>query len=319
MDPANQAQQVVAITGAAGFLGQALVERLRREPTIREIIALDQRQGPEAEKVRWVKMDVRSPELVGALKGADTVVHLAFVVLGDLTEADSINVQGSENLFDSAGRAGCKRLVFLSSVAAYGHGLLDRPLTEEDPLRPIESFTYSRTKAAAERAMDRAGERYPGMTQVRLRPCIILGPGCHKPLALWSKSRVHFSLGDHAGIQFVHVDDVVEACRLAVVGSASGIFNIAAPGTLSPRELADLAGARLVRLPANLARGAMRLMSALAPRKGLDAGWLTIAERPPVVSTLRAERDLGWKAKKDVRELAAEFLAEQWGASQPVE
>ena len=71
------------------------------------------------------------------------------------------NVGGSANVFEAAGRAGCRRLLFLSSVVAYGFGRTDRLLREDDPLRPVPGFVYSETKAAAERELDAASARHP--------------------------------------------------------------------------------------------------------------------------------------------------------------
>ena len=70
------------VTGAAGFLGRAVVRALRDDPSVKGVVALDRRPDG-VEGVRWVRADVRDPDLHRHLE-ADVVVHLAFVVLGDL-------------------------------------------------------------------------------------------------------------------------------------------------------------------------------------------------------------------------------------------
>jgi nucleoside-diphosphate-sugar epimerase len=302
----------VAVTGAAGFLGRALVRRLQRDPQVREIVAIDRRVGHSGEKIRWISGDVRSPNLEPALHGVDAVVHLAFVVLGDLREAESINVTGSANVFELTGRAGAKRLVFLSSVAAYGYGPPDRLLAEDDPLRPVPGFVYSQTKAAAERALDASQARYPELEGVRLRPCIIVGPGAHRPLALLARKGLQVTPNDLGSLQLVHVDDVVEACRLAVFRKVMGAFNLTGDGVLTPRELAQLAGARHVPVPGGLLRAGMRVVSRVLPSRGLDVGWLRIARRPPLISAARARAELGWAPTRSTQQIALEMLGYDW-------
>jgi nucleoside-diphosphate-sugar epimerase len=305
----------VAITGAAGFLGRSLTPALRDDPAIGRVIAIDRTAG-DMDGVEWVLADVRDESLADRLRGADVVVHLAFVVLGDLREADDINVRGSANVFDAAAKAGCRRIVFASSVAAYGYGLPDRLLTEEDPIKPIPRFAYSRTKGAAERALDATLAANPALEGVRLRPSIILGPKSHDLLMLLSSARAVLRPGRRAGaIQVVYVDDVVEAFRLATVGPASGAYNVAAPGPVSYRELAELTGKPLLTIPEGVARLGSRASARFRPKLGLDAGWVMIAQRPPLVSTVHAERELGWRAARTGHEAFTEFLRTTRSAS----
>ena len=298
----------VAVTGAAGFLGRTFTTVLRDDPRVTRVVAIDIVRGA-TEGVDWITADIRDPELVETLRDVDVVVHLAFVVLGDLTHAEDINVRGSGNVFQAAARAGCRRVVFASSVAAYGYGPPDRLLTEEDPLRPIEAFTYSRTKGAAERALDETEKSHPSLEVVRLRPAIILGPKTHDMLTLLATGRAVIRPGRRArGVQFVHIDDVVEAFRLATLGDASGAFNVAAPGVLSYRELAAFAGRKMVTVPAWVARLSARAAARFRPALGIDPGWVLIAQQPPFVSSARAERELGWRPRRNGREAFMEFL-----------
>ena len=299
----------VAVTGAGGFLGRALVPVLRDDPAVSSVLAVDLRPAP-IEGVEWSRTDVRDPSLAQLISGVDVAVHLAFVVLGDLRKADSINVDGSTNVFEAAARAGCRRLVFASSVAAYGHGLLGRLLTEDDPIQPIASFTYSRTKGAAERALDRVAAANPAMETVRIRPAIILGRGMtHQLVREATRRRTLARPGRRSGaMQFVHLDDVVEAFRLATLGRATGAFNVGASDPITYRDLADLAGARLVTLPWSVAWMGAGIAARVRPTLGLDAGWVRIAMRPPLVSSDRAERELGWRATRSGRETVSEFF-----------
>jgi nucleoside-diphosphate-sugar epimerase len=298
----------VAITGAAGFLGRTLTRVLRDDPAVGRVIALDLARG-ETEGVDWVAADVRDPALVERFRGVDVVVHLAFVVLGDLRQAEDINVRGSANVFEAAAKAGCRRLVHASSVAAYGYGLEGRLLTEDDPIQPIDAFTYSRTKGAAERALLETIARHPALEVAWLRPSIILGPRNHDFLETLMSRRAVIRPGRRAGaIQFIHIDDVVEAFRLATLGKATGAFNVSGAGSVSYEELAAIAGKRLLTVPFRAAVGFTGAAGRVRPKLGIDGGWVMIAQRPPLVSAERAERELGWRPTRSSRESITEFL-----------
>lgn len=298
----------VAVTGAAGFLGRSFTPVIRDDPAVGRVIGIDVVAGT-TDGVEWVRADVRHPDLVEALRDVDVVVHLAFVVLGDTRNAEDINVRGSANVFDAAAKAGCRRIVFASSVAAYGYGRTDRLLTEEDPIRPLDAFTYSRTKGAAERALDETQQRNPDLEVVRLRPAIIVGPNTHELLAMMAAARITIRPGRAApGVQFVHIDDVVEAFRLATVGRATGVFNIGTPDVLSHRELAHIAGRRMITVPAWLARAGARQAERFRRSLGLDPGWVLIAQQPPFVDSTRAARELGWTPRFSGRQTVEGFM-----------
>lgn len=298
----------VAVTGAAGFLGRSLTPALRDDPRVARVVAIDRAPG-ETDGVEWRSADVRDSAIVDLIRGADVVVHLAFVVLGDLREAEDINVRGSANVFSATAASGARRIVHASSVAAYGYGVEGRLLTEDDPIRPIEAFTYSRTKGAAERALDSTLAQHPELEGVRLRPSIILGPRNHDLLESLMRRRAVIRPGRRAGaIQYVHVDDVVEAFRLAALGDATGAFNVAGEGSITYEEVAQIARKRLLTVPHGVARSFAGASARLRPQLGLDAGWVLISKRPPLVSSDRADRELGWRPTRSSRQAIEQFL-----------
>ncbi len=297
----------VAVTGAAGFLGRSVVAALRDDPAVDRVVAVDRISG-DRKGVEWLLADIRDRALGEKLRGVDVVVHLAAVVLGDMRTAEAVNVGGTANVAEAAATAGCRRFVHASSVAAYGFGVAGRLLTEEDPLRPLDSFPYSRTKGAAERALDEIEKRHPQLAVIRLRPSIILGPNTHE-MAARLAGRLSVRPGRNASAaQYVHIDDGVEAFRLATLSDATGAFNISPSDTVTYRELADIAGSRLVTVPAGLARFATRMAEKYRPKMGVDPGWVIIAQRPPLVSGEKAERVLGWTPKYSGRETVEEFV-----------
>jgi nucleoside-diphosphate-sugar epimerase len=122
---------------------------LERDPAVGQVRGMARRPFDPAaegwEKVAYRRGDILDRGSLAALfDGVDVAVHLAFAIFGDREESRRINLEGSRNAFEAAIDAGVKRLVYASSVAAYGfHPENPQPLTEDVPARGSESFYYS--------------------------------------------------------------------------------------------------------------------------------------------------------------------------------
>src|SRR4051794_32775839 len=127
----------VAVTGGSGQLGTLVLRRLADDRSVKEIVALDVRPPLVVSgKLRDVRADVRDPKIGEHLRGCDVLVHLAFMVAkrGARELQDEVNVRGSANVFRGAIDAGVRRILYSSSVAAYGVvPTLPVPVTEETP------------------------------------------------------------------------------------------------------------------------------------------------------------------------------------------
>ena len=148
----------VAVTGAAGYVGRTLIDRLAREPAVERILALDVRPLPSEstnERVVFERHDVTRP--FGALlreHGVDSLAHLAYVMRPsrDREAARRVNVEGTASALASCEEAGVRHMLYLSSTSVYGAHADNPPLLDEDaPPRPPRGFQYSEDKAAAER------------------------------------------------------------------------------------------------------------------------------------------------------------------------
>src|SRR5881398_2175105 len=114
----------VAVTGPTGTFGFGLVPLLQADRRIKRIVGIARREFDPAEH-GWTKMeyrrgDVREPAaLKDAFRGADVVVHLAFMITGTASRETirAINVEGTLNAFAAAAAAGAHRFVYASSVA----------------------------------------------------------------------------------------------------------------------------------------------------------------------------------------------------------
>jgi nucleoside-diphosphate-sugar epimerase len=327
----------VAIVGATGNVGSALLRALERDERVREVVGIARRRPDrKVEKVTWAVADIGrdDAELDRALVGADVVVHLAWLIQParrpDVMEA--VNVHGSRRVFDAALKAGAGTIVHASSVGAYSPGPKDRAVDESWPTGGIPTSTYSMQKSRVERMLDELEAEHPHVRVVRLRPGLIfqrdaaseirryfLGPLMPNGLARRRLLPV-VPRTDRLVFQAVHADDVAEAYRRVIAErDVRGAFNIAADPVLDPDELGRLLHARPVAVPARLLRAAAQL-TWRARLQPADPGWIDLARGVPTMDTTRARTDLGWSPRHSAGDALLELLdglADGAGADTP--
>jgi UDP-glucose 4-epimerase len=312
----------VAVTGASGNVGTSLLRSLAGEDLVESVVGIARRRPEGAfPKTTWVRADVSRDELEPHFRGADAVVHLAWLIQPSRDEATlrATNVDGSARVFRAAARAGVPRLVHASSVGAYSPGPKDRAVDESWPTGGIQSSFYSRHKAEVERILDRFEADHPAMRVVRLRPGLIfkreaaagirrLFAGPFLPGSLVRPSLIPV-VPDIPRLRFqaVHSYDAGDAYRLAATRDVRGAFNVAAEPVLDPRELARLLRARPVRVPARAVRAAVALSWRLRLQPSPE-GWLDMALAVPIMDTTRARRELGWSPRIDAGEALLDLL-----------
>jgi UDP-glucose 4-epimerase len=294
----------VAVTGGAGQLGTLVLRKLCADRTVAEVRSLDLRPPLAASpKLKAILADVRDPELTRHLQGCDVLVHLAFLVAkrGKRETQDLVNVEGSKNVVHAALQAGVRRIVYSSSIAAYGvvpgH---PEPLLETSPRIRQPSFWYACAKYDVEAFLDELEAAHPEVAVVRFRPAILLGRRMEHALGAAFRRGVLPDSG-LTPMPVVWDEDVADAFVLAVKSdSARGAFNLAAEEPLPSRQLARAAGLRTMAVPI-FVRRTLAAADALATRLGLiqpmDPGWLAAGEARMVASSERALRDLGWKPR----------------------
>jgi UDP-glucose 4-epimerase len=298
----------IVVTGATGNVGTSVLRALRDEPAAESIVGIARRlPALEEPRTTWVQADVSRDDLTPHLRGADVVVHLAWLIQPSRDEqvTYSTNVEGSARVFEAAARANVPSLVYASSVGAYSPGPKDRAVDETWPTNGISSSFYSRHKAAVERILDTFEETHPDMRVVRLRPGLIfkreaasgirrLFAGPLLPRRLVDRRLIPI-VPSHPRLRFqaVHSHDVGHAYRLAAIGDARGAFNVAAEPVLDPAELGRLLGARPVPVPAAVLRGGAELTWRLRLQPS-PRGWVDMALGVPIMDITRARRDLGW-------------------------
>ncbi|TMB91858.1 MAG: NAD-dependent epimerase/dehydratase family protein, partial [Chloroflexi bacterium] len=146
----------VAVTGPTGEIGKPFVRALERSPAVGRVLAMARRPF-EPRQFGWSKTEYRRGDILDRaavdelVAGCDVVVHLAFIVVRAAAGTRDVNVDGSRNVFDAAVAAGATRLVYTSSVAAYGYDHDGASLLTEDmPARGTERHAYSHQKAEVE-------------------------------------------------------------------------------------------------------------------------------------------------------------------------
>jgi len=313
----------VAVTGPTGEIGKPFIRALERHKDVGRVLGMARRPfDPKTHK--WSKTEYRQGDVldraaVDALCAeADVVVHLAFIIVAGSKESHTINLEGSRNVFEAAVSARCKRLVYASSVAAYGfHEDNPQPLTEDVPARGTETHPYSADKAAVEDLLSEVVEDSDTDAYV-FRPCIVAGP--EAPLLINSIPYVQLSgrlpgavrsLFDQVPIlkpvlpdpgvpfQLVHHDDVALAMRAAVLGrGAAGVYNLAGRGEVTMRDLADALGYYTVPVP-ELALDATAEVIARLPFLPDEASWIEAARIPVLMDTAKARSELAWRPRHD--------------------
>jgi nucleoside-diphosphate-sugar epimerase len=293
------------VTGATGPFGRAVCRRLLAAG--HDVTAMA-RNRPKTlvDGVDFKAGDVRDSRAVAsAVSGCDAVVHLAWVVAPLKTEAatEEINLGGTRNVLNAMAATGCQRLVFSSSVLAYGAVPGHPPmLTETDERRPPPEHFYAAHKKTAEDMISRSG-----VDAVLVRAGIIAGRDVDNTIFRFFSSPALPVPDPDRRQQFVHTDDVARFTAGAVSHSRTGPVNITGAGSLTMREIAAIIGRPLVKVPERVLQTAIGAawklgVSELAP--GEIGGLLYM----PIVDTTRLREDWGftcaWSSRAALGDMA---------------
>ena len=213
--------QSTLVTGSSGFIGRVLTARLRAMGE--RVIGFDCAADPGTTVDRFVLGDLEDPHrLHAAAKGerVASIIHLGALSGPMLCGSDPhrmlrINVMGTANVLEAARVAGVDRVVYLSSIMAYGPHSTDLPISENLPLNAADA--YGASKVAGE-AMMRAYAREHGLDTVSLRLSNVYGPGRRTQCLInlmvanaLAGRRTEVDYGTGWRRQYIHVDDAVQA------------------------------------------------------------------------------------------------------------
>ncbi|MBI2496911.1 MAG: NAD-dependent epimerase/dehydratase family protein [Opitutae bacterium] len=228
----------VFITGASGFIGGRIAERLLAAG--RRVRVLARRPLPALEKLGAVIIPgdlENTAALRQGCEGASTVFHVAgrVGVWGPAGDFFKINVEGTRNVIAACRAAGVRRLVYTSSPSVVYNGGDLAGVDESAPLCTQAPCAYPTSKAEAERLVTAANS--PELATVSLRPHLVWGPGDQnvvpRVLALARKGRLRIIGAGRNLVDVTHITNVVDAHLLAEQALING------GGVPSPRGLAD--------------------------------------------------------------------------------
>ncbi|QCQ91329.1 NAD-dependent epimerase/dehydratase family protein [Rhodococcus sp. SGAir0479] len=312
----------VVVFGATGNVGTSVVEALGEQSAVAEIVGVARRPvDVRYPKTTFVTADTTTSDLHGIVRGADVVIHLAW--LFQPTHRPEVtwenNVLGAIRVFRAVADEHVPALVYTSSLAAYSPGPSDRAVSEDWPTDGWPGAAYPREKSYLERWLDTFELRHPDTRVVRMRPCFLfkrqsateqrrLFIGPFAPGRLVRRGLVPVvPLVSGLKAQVLHTSDAADAIVRATLRPVHGAFNLATTPAVDGHYLADLLGARPVRLPRRALRFAAWVgwhLRAVPASPGL----LDTVLQLPLLDSTRAESELDWHPRITPRETLESFL-----------
>jgi nucleoside-diphosphate-sugar epimerase len=308
----------VLVTGATGFIGSHLVERLLGSGAqLRALV----RHGTDASSleprgVEVVRGDVRDPETVRhAMADRQVVYHLAVAPRGWRAKMlQAVNVEGTGNVARAAARAGVARLVHASSASVYGEGVRGSAIHEDSPLNPFTE--YGRSKLRAEQAL-RSQHDSAAVPVVFARISTVIGPRAKGWRGLFAAIEAKRFWMPGAGLNYHHIVDVADIVEGLLLCAATPniegrAYNLAGPEAIRLRDMLQLIVRELGTgeeppraLPAGPLQVYRRLSDALEGVTGVAlprAGNIANFMKHRVLDISRARRELGYAPRVSPQE-----------------
>ena len=309
------------VTGAAGFLGRALVAALRAHgQRVRVLVRRPSTEFDQAADVQVVVGDLGDPRIVEhAISGARIVYHVGAAMRGGPRDFEAGTTWGTRNVVDACVKHRIQRLVYVSSLSVLDHAGRDPAvaITEASRLEPYPAKrgAYTQTKLAAEALVSDA-IRDHALPAVIVRPGQIVGPGAQRvtPNGTLAIAGRWIAVGPASQtLPLVYVDDVVDALLLAAdAPAATGqIINLVDPQTITQGDYLQRvkhklgSELRLVRLPTGifmLLASGVELLGKLLGRSVPLTRYRVRSLRPLANFDISAARTkLGWEPRTGLR------------------
>ena len=314
----DERPQVIAVTGAAGYIGSRLLQELEEEESLAKVLAIDTRPlRRPVHNIQAHRLDVTHSleELFHDLR-VDTVVHLAFVypVAANRRQAEAArqtNLEGLHSVLNSCRQARVPHFIYVSSHTVYGpHRDNPVPITEDEPLKPLVELPYSQDKKLGEEVIEEFRRETPQVRLTVLRACVVLGPTGVNPAAKALFKPVLLGVWrEDPPWQFVHEDDLAALLVLLAMHPRPGIFNVAGYGVVCYSEIARAVGSKLLKLNPSLAYAAAQASWSLGIQKEAPARGLDFVRYPIVLSTGRLRKETGFRFQYSSRDALTAYVS----------
>ena len=293
-----QQGKIVAVTGASGYVGTKLLERLEQEPGVRKMVAFDIHSLPlPVHNIAFYRKNV-AETIEDELneQGATTLVHLAFNARRganrrEIAAVHDENVATLRSVMASCVNARVNHLIYLSSHTVYGaHSDNPVPIPDDAPMRPSQDHPYAYDKQQCEQVLQEFALAQQDVKITTLRSCPVLGHGADN-LATQSFFRSWmFGVMDYnPPMQFVYDDDLARVMSIIIRREIPGTFNVAGDGVVHYREMVKIIKSKLINLPPFLAYPFARVCWG-ASTNGLDqVRW------PILMSTGKLHKATGYR------------------------
>jgi nucleoside-diphosphate-sugar epimerase len=294
------------VTGGSGFIGGALIERLRREGWDVRALA---RSEQAAERVRELGAEPVMGDLDDLhVEDCEVAFHAAAKVedFGDPADFERVNVQGTRNVVAACRAGGVRRLVHVGTEAALMAGQPLVNVDESAPLRPDSPVLYSSSKARAEEIV-----RGADFETVVVRPRFVWGRGdttlLPQMVEMVRTGRFRWVGGGRQLTATTHIDNTVEGLWLAATRAPAGGVYFVTDGepTVFRDFITQWVGTQGVSIPdKSVPPGVARAAAASAERiwrllKRPGSPPLTrfavwVSSQECTIDISRAERELGY-------------------------
>ena len=325
----------VLVTGASGFLGHHIINKLKSEGC--DVIAIVRNSSVvddlQTAGVKLISGDLRDEAcIMKAVKDVDAIVHAAATMGGSWDDYYDINVKSTELLLKHASKTRIKHFVFISSIIVYDHSGSDPGMTftEWMPYEQNNLTNYSRSKIEAEKVIAKYAKKTP---TVILRPGALYGgsgPIYPARLGFSLGSGKYLVIGDgNREIPLSHVDSVADAVWTSMnrKGTTGKSYNILEDGAITQNDYLNRVKTltnpklRVLRLSYKPAR-----ILATMIQKGLGLAGMSSPIRLPYLRLCStqfyypndlAKRDLGWQPQSSLESSIDEMLNKFVDAKKP--
>ncbi len=299
-----QQGKIVAVTGASGYIGTKLLERLEQEPGLRKLVAFDVKPLPlPVHNIAFYRKNVSEP-IEDDLndQGATTLVHLAFNARRganrrEIAEIHDENLETLRAVMASCVGARVTHLVYVSSHTVYGaHSGNPIPIAEDAPLGAAPDYPYAHDKHQCEIALEEFARAQEDVKVTVLRSCTVLGHGADNLETQTFFRPWLFGVTDYnPPLQFVYDDDLARVMTIIIQREIPGTFNVAGDGIVHYREMARIIQSRLVSLPPFLVYPLVRLFWGLRLQNDATAAGLDQVRWPILMSTGKLHKATGYR------------------------